>query len=202
MRSQRYAWTYSHRNDISTKCLALFLQISGFQTFRPNKESNEEIKTGGKRKFVFVDHKQVAMSKDFFLLGSYCLSCSTIIIVVLFDCLSSSPRHFVKQRFLFRRRKHLRRRTFRQKIMSLIMSAEQPQAISSNKQSDFSHYAIPRVISYQWFLSREAYINTRSIVDHISIRKKWLISRGISHKTLWELIPKKGICVYDKSIHS
>ena len=65
MRSQRYAWTYSHRNDISTKCLALFLQISGFQTFRPNKESNEEIKTGGKRKFVFVDHKQVAMSKDF-----------------------------------------------------------------------------------------------------------------------------------------
>ena len=45
--------------------MAMFLQISGFQTFRPNKESNEEIKTGGKRKFVFVDHKQVAMSKDF-----------------------------------------------------------------------------------------------------------------------------------------
>ena len=111
---------------------------------------------------------------------------------MLFDCPSSSPKHFVIQCFLFRRRKRLRRQTFRQKIMSLIMSAEQPQAISSNKQSDFSHYAIPRVISYQWFLSREAYINTRSIVDHISIRKKWLISRGISHKTLWELIPKKG----------
>ena len=158
MRSQRYAWIYSHRNEISTKCLALFLQISGFQTFRPNKESNEENKTGGKRKFVFVDHKQVelAVCEDFLVhfvwLGSQLSKCHVV------WCPSSSPRHFANQRFLYRRRrrrKHLRRQTFRQKIMSLIMSAEQPQATSSNKQSDFSYYDLPKVISNRWFLQQE-----------------------------------------------
>ena len=78
--------------------------------------------------------------------------------IMLFECPSSSPRHFADQRFLYRRRrrrKRHRRQTFRQKIMSLIMSAEQPQATSSNKQSDFSYYDIPRVISNQWFLQQE-----------------------------------------------
>ena len=161
MRSQRYAWIYSHRNDISTKCLALFLQISGFQTFRPNKESNEENKTIGKRKFVFVDHKQVALAvcEDFLIVNFILFDLfHNYQNVMLFECPSSSPRHFANQRFLYRRRrrrKHLRRQTFRQKIMSLIMSAEQPQAISSNKQSDFSYYDIPKVISNRWFLQQE-----------------------------------------------
>ena len=161
MRSQRYAWIYSHRNEISTKYLALFLQISGFQTFRPNKESNEEIKTGGKRKFVFVDHKQVALAvcEDFLIINFILFDLfHNYQNVMLFECPSSSPRHFANQRFLYRRRrrrKHLRRQTFRQKIMSLIMSAEQPQATSSNKQSDFSYYDIPKVISNRWFLQQE-----------------------------------------------
>ena len=75
------------------------MQISGFQTFRPNKESNEEIKTGGKRKFVFVDHKQVALAVSegfliiefilFDLLDNYKMYQN----VMLFECPSSSPRH-------------------------------------------------------------------------------------------------------------